>query len=81
MPNFDFHSNVINHDRLSLLITNEKFVVYVKISNLLKAVHELDLFHRFIGKHFLNKKKKTINFSSKLYLVMYDDVLYHPYVL
>jgi hypothetical protein len=61
MLNFDFHSNVINHDRLSSRNTNEKFVVYVMISNLLKDVHELDLFHQFIRNNFLNKEK-NINF-------------------
>jgi len=35
--------------------TNEKFVVYVMISSLLKDVHELDLFHRFIGRNSLNQ--------------------------
>lgn len=43
MQNFVFHSNDINHDRLLLMITNEKFVVYVMILNLFKDVHELEL--------------------------------------
>jgi hypothetical protein len=62
MLNFDFHSNVINRDRLSLMNTNEKFVVYVMISNLLRDVHELDLFHQFIRNNFLDKNR-NINFS------------------
>jgi len=59
IPNFDFHSNVISHDRLLWKTTNGKFVVYVMILNLLNDVHELglDLLHQFQGKTFFNQTK------------------------